>query len=249
MARQGNGFALQGRLGGLCFYKTRDGYFVRTTGSVSKARIKSDPAFARTRQHNAEFKQASHGVKTFRTAFRSLLQRIGEKGATGRLVSMMLKVIRADVINDLGLRTINDGAPQLLDGFEFNENAKLCNILIADLTASIDRKASAMTIDINAPSVARMISIPPGATHFRFFSGAAVIDFEHDAYSRATSETDCFSVTRKRMGRIHLSHTIEPRRAGHSFLLLGIEFLCIVKGVQASFGAGRHNALAIVKIG
>lgn len=249
MARQGKGFQLQGTLGGLCFYKTKDGYFVRTKTSVSKARIKSDPAYARTRQHNAEFKRAAHAVKTFRAAFRPLLQRIGNKRATGRLMSKMLTVIRFDVINPNGLRTVSNGAPKLLEGFEFNENAKLRNILMARLIASIDRKVSAMTVDIRASSVASMISIPPGTTHFRFFSGAAVIDFERDTYKVATSEIDCLPITRKKTGRILLSQTVEGCSAGHAFLLLGIEFLNIVKGTETAVAGGNYNALAIVKTG
>jgi hypothetical protein len=39
---------IEGTLDGLTFYKSKDGYMVRTKGGVSKKRIMTNPAFART---------------------------------------------------------------------------------------------------------------------------------------------------------------------------------------------------------
>ena len=46
---------LEGTLDGLTFYKSQDGYMVRTKGGVSKNRIMKDPAFKRTRENLSEF--------------------------------------------------------------------------------------------------------------------------------------------------------------------------------------------------
>ena len=46
---------LEGTLDGLTFYKSADGYLVRTKGGVSKTKIMNDPSFARTRENLCEF--------------------------------------------------------------------------------------------------------------------------------------------------------------------------------------------------
>lgn len=247
MARQTNDFQLRGSLGGLTFYKTKDGYFVRRKSSISKAKIKSHPSFELTRRNNEEFKRAGHGVKLFRWAFRALLFRIGEKGATGQLMRLMVAAIRGDEIHPGGERTLNDGETQLLEGFEFNKNAKVSNILRANLKARINRKTSLATVDIKGPCVAEMVSAPEGATHVRLFSGAAVIDFENDAFNMDRTESDCLPIDRKKTGTIRLSQKIDFSLPGHAFLLFGIEFLNVHNGIEAPVAGGNQNALAIIK--
>ena len=55
MGRQDGVVQLTGGVGNLSFYKTQDGYMARKKTGVSAKRIKSDPAFARTRENIAEF--------------------------------------------------------------------------------------------------------------------------------------------------------------------------------------------------
>ncbi len=55
MARQGGLLKVVGKLDDLSFYKSADGFLVRTKGGVSADRINSDPTFQRTRENNAEF--------------------------------------------------------------------------------------------------------------------------------------------------------------------------------------------------
>ena len=55
MAKQTGVITLEGRVGRLSFYKTKDGYLAREKGGVSKSRILNDPRFARTRENMREF--------------------------------------------------------------------------------------------------------------------------------------------------------------------------------------------------
>ena len=50
MARQSGIIKLEGKIGDLSFYKTRDGFLAREKGGVEADRIKNDPAFALTRK-------------------------------------------------------------------------------------------------------------------------------------------------------------------------------------------------------
>lgn len=49
MAKQKSIIKLEGTIGGITFLKTSDGYLAKEKSEVSKSRISSDPAFARTR--------------------------------------------------------------------------------------------------------------------------------------------------------------------------------------------------------
>jgi hypothetical protein len=58
MARQKSIIALEGTLGNITFFKSRDGYMAREKGGVNPDKIANDPAFERTRENNAEFGRA-----------------------------------------------------------------------------------------------------------------------------------------------------------------------------------------------
>ena len=55
MARQSSIIKLKGTIGGVTFYKSKDGYLAREKGGVDASRIKNDPAFQRTRENGSEF--------------------------------------------------------------------------------------------------------------------------------------------------------------------------------------------------
>src|SRR5687768_9399058 len=130
MARQTSMFQLEGSMGDFCFYKTKDGYFVRRKSSISKKRIKTDPAYAQVRKSNAEFGRAAQAGKLFRSAFRSLLVRAGVTGVSGKLTGAFLEAIQSDETHPRGQRTVSDGRPQILQGFELNQNSSLSRFLI-----------------------------------------------------------------------------------------------------------------------
>ena len=73
MARQRSIIKLDGTIGGITFYKSKDGYLAREKGGVSADRIKNDPAFQRTRENGAEFGRAGKAGKFPKTG----IQRFG----------------------------------------------------------------------------------------------------------------------------------------------------------------------------
>lgn len=63
MANQASFIKFEGKIGDLSFYKSREGYQVRTKGGVSASRIANDPNYARTRKNMAEFGRAGTASK------------------------------------------------------------------------------------------------------------------------------------------------------------------------------------------
>ena len=73
MAKLRSLIKVEGTLDDLTFYKGKEGYLVRTKGGVSANRIKSDPAFARTRENGSEFGHCATSGKILRRAVINLI--------------------------------------------------------------------------------------------------------------------------------------------------------------------------------
>jgi hypothetical protein len=248
MGRQDSVVQLTGGVGNLSFYKTQDGYLARKKSRVSAKRIRTDPAFARTRENIAEFTRSGRAAKLLRTAFSSLLHSAADNRVTSRLNGAMMKVIQADLVNPRGRRNVVDGEAVLLEGFEFNQKGSLTNTFKAIFTPSIDRATGNMTVDIPAFRSAHEIQVPEGATHFRLKAGGAAIDFENNKYSLATSEGAELPITEQTQEALQLAHAVPANSVFPLFLVFGIEFLQLVNGAYSPLNNGAFNALAIVKV-
>ena len=189
MARQKGIIKLKGTIGDITFYKTQDGHLAREKGGIEASRIKSDPAFQRTRENGSEFGRAGKAGKVLRTALRALLLNSADGRMVSRLTQQMVKVIQADLVNERGLRNVIDGEAELLIGFEFNIRGKLGTSLFASFVGGINRADGKITVDIDSFIPVNMIASPSGTTHFKIVSAGAEVDFEAETFVIATSET------------------------------------------------------------
>jgi len=248
MASQKGILSLQGTLGNIIFYKSKDGYMAREKGGLDAKRIASDPAFQRTRENNQEFGRASKAGKFLRNAVRSLLQIASDSNMISRLTKQMIRVIKADEVNRRGQRNVIDGEAGLLEGFEFNINAKLQATFYAPFTAVIDRATGILMVDIPALVPAHMIAAPGGTTHFRVNSAGVEIDFE-----QGTSVSEIESSAEIALDNINTAplthlHSVTANSTYPLFILLGVEFLQEVNGSMYPLKNGSFNALAIIKV-
>lgn len=167
MAQQKGIIPLQGTIGNITFYKSKDGYMAREKSGLNADRIANDPSFARTRENGAEFGRAGNAGKVLRSAIRALLLNTADSRMIARLTREMMKVIQADTVNERGLRNVIDGEAELLTGFEFNANSKLGTVLFAPFTQSINRVTGVLEINIPSFIPVNMIAAPSGATHYK----------------------------------------------------------------------------------
>lgn len=225
MARQEGHILLTGAVGNLSFYKSRGGYFVRRKSGVSGDRIKTDPAYARTRENIAGFRRAVLATKLFRTAFRSLIRCAADNRVSSRLTGAMIRVIQGDAVNARGLRNVMSGNLALLERFEFNKNSILSSTFSAPFTASIDRATGILNVDVPSFIPKNEMSFPRGATHFRLKAGGAAIDFESNGYSVNTAESADLPIGQEAVGSSRLRLTLPPASIHPVFLVFGIEFL------------------------
>lgn len=159
-----------------------------------------------------------------------------------------LEEVSADQVNARGQRNVIDGEAALIEGFEFNVNAKLLKTFFAPFTGTIDRATGILLVEIPAFVPGNVISRPEGATHVRLKAAGAAIDFEAATYAVATSESAEIPLTQDLQQALQLSHAVPAASEAPLFLVFGVEFLQLVNGVQYPLKNGAFNAMAIVKV-
>ncbi|SDX73915.1 hypothetical protein [Flavobacterium degerlachei] len=248
MARQKGIIKLKGTIGDITFYKTKDGHLAREKGGVDASRIKSDPAFQRTRENGAEFGRAGKAGKTLRTAFRTLLINSADSRIVSRLTQSMIKVIQADLVNERGLRNVIDGEAELLVGFDFNINGKLGTTLFVPFVGTIDRVAGEISIAIDPFVPANMIAAPGGTTHYKIISAGAEINFEAETFVVSSSETAIQPWDSAAVVAINQLNAVTPNSVSPLFLALGLEFYQEVNGKMYPLKNGAYNPLSLVQV-
>ncbi len=248
MARQKGIIKLKGSIGDVSFYKTQDGYLAREKGGVDKERIKNDPAFQRTRENGAEFGRAGSATRILRTAFRPLLLKTSDGRVTSRLTKEMMKVVKADQVNARGERNVLDGELELLQGFEFNINGRLGATMYAPYDATIDRATGAAAVNIPDFIPQNAIAYPQGATHVKFVSAGAEINFEEDSFNLVTSESAEIVIGPQNEAAVNLANALPAGSVSPLFLAFGIEFYQEVNGVFYPLKNGAYNALSLVTV-
>jgi hypothetical protein len=248
MARQKGIIKLEGTIGDISFYKSKDGHLARTKGGVEADRIRSDPAFQRTRENGKEFGKAGKAGRLLRTSLRQYLQNAADSRMVSRLTREMLKVIKSDPVNERGERTVLDGDLTMLKGFEFNIGGKLASTFYTSYEVTVDRVTGELKIDVPSFSPASAIASPEGASHLRLISAGAAVDFNEESYQAAASQSDKIELNQANTPLIELTNQLPADVTGPLFLVLGVEFFQSINGVSYPLKNGKFNSLALIEV-
>lgn len=248
MPKQKGPLKLQGTLGDITFLKTKDGFLVKEKSAISGQRIATDPAFQRTRENNAEFGRAGKAGKTLRNAVRTLMQNAKDRRVSSRLTTEMIRVLQADITNTRGMRNVIDGEAELLEGFDFNVNAKLGTTIFAPFTTNIDRVVGTLTVDVPSFTPLERIVAPAGTTHFKIVSMGAEVDFENETFITDTKESGILPWDNAATATLNLINAVTAASTHPLFLLFGIQFYQHVNGTNYPLKNGAFNALSLVKV-
>lgn len=248
MARQRGVIKIDGTIDDLTFYKTSDGYLVRSRGGVSAERIATDPAFARTRENGMEFSRAGKASKLLRTVFRTQLQNARGKRTPSRLTQELMRVIHTDAGNPRGMRTVQGGELSLLLDFDFNDRSQLGSVLFADYTATINRATGAATVSLPDIVPVNDIVAPAGATHFILHVAAAEVDFESEVYKVVSEATELQEFDASTITAQDLTCSLPAASTLDLVLIMGIEFFQKVSNEYYSLKNGGYNALTVVAV-
>jgi len=248
MARQKSILKLQGTIGGISFYKSRDGYLAREKGGVDASRIANDPGFARTRENGAEFGNSATSGKLLRDAVRALGKDASDGRVTSRLTQIMAQIKNMDEANARGERHVGEGmakeeAKALLLGFNFNVNAALGTVFYKAF--EVDTETGEIKIAELNPQ--KDISLPSGASHIILKSGFASINFLTGESEMIVSAPVRLAVNAE-VQAVSLKPATVPALEGTNFILLSIDFIQEVNNVDYSLNNNAYNVLAIVSV-
>lgn len=248
MARQKGIVKLQGTIGDVSFYKSKDGYLAREKGGVDGDRIKNDPAFARTRENGSEFGRAGKAGKLIRTAFRPLILKTGDSKLTSRLTKQMLKVIQADTTNPRGERTVDAGDLELIQNFDFNINGRLEATLYAPFDVVVDRAAGTATIDIPAFTPTNSLAYPQGATHLRMVAAVSEVNFDTEEFTYNSGQSADMEISAVEVAASQLALAFNANSEDTLMVVFGIDFYQSVNGQMYAMKNGSYNCLALVEV-
>lgn len=242
MAKQTGHHKLQGTVGDVTYYETKDGFFARekrTPKKVTNSRIK---------ENMQEFARAMRGAKLIRTTFATFIDEIKDFYFTRRLASEMNKVIKADRLNLRGFRNISDGDIELIQGFEVNTDMALTTAFKAKIVPSIDRATGIMKVDFPDQVTASLISKPEGASHFRLRIGGASINFDTSEHLFTQTAGAYIPLTNLGISVPSLEVQLPAAIADPLILALGVSFYQEVNGAYYLVGDTFSNAVAFVAI-
>lgn len=248
MATQKGIIPIQGTVGNLTFYKSDGTFNVRQKSSLDAKRIANDPKFQRTRENGQEFSRAGNAAKVFRATFNTLLQRIGDRRVTARLVQKLHKALKADVDSLRGQRTVESGNVLIMQGFDFNAASKLESTFYAPFVAAIDRASGTASVEIPAMRPNGSISAPKGCTHYTISVAAAEVDFEEGTFVQRSTDSDELPLTDNEQEALTLAVQLTPESTRHIFLVLSIEFFQQLNNKYYLLSNGSHAAMQVVAV-
>ncbi|UKM63644.1 hypothetical protein GSB9_00187 [Flavobacteriaceae bacterium GSB9] len=248
MAKVNSIIKIEGTLDELTFYKSQDGYMVRTKGGVSKNRILNDPAFARTRENGTEFGGVATSGKRLRRAISALLADAKDNRTTSRLTQVLSKVKNEDLTSVRGQRNVATGLDTAmgkawLKGFNFNKHATLDSVLQA--TYSLNTSTGEVVINNLVPS--QQLSVPDGATHVGFSCAFLNLDLVNDVKDLQVSPVVNLPINGTATA-VTLTPPDSAAGSGHNFFFLKTAFFQEINGLQYPLNNGSFNALQLIEV-
>ncbi len=248
MAKQKGIIKLKGTMGDVTYYRTADGYMAREKGGIERNRIMNDPAFKRTRENGQEFGTAGKGGQLIRKSQRILLRQVGDKRVTGRLVQVLMRIVKSDGVNERGLRTIQDGDMDQLKGFEFNQKGKLTTVFFTGFFPIFDRASGAFDVDVADFVPNEAIDAPRGTTHIQLSAGVSSLDFTARTFEEGHIVSPIIPYDNQTQAAFTLSASVPAATTLPVIGVVGVSFFQEVNGQMYPLRNGVFNALSIVTV-
>lgn len=219
-----------------------------SSGGLTADRIKNDPLFERTRENMAEFSRAGKAAKLMRSIFRDVTINAKDKITQARLLKVMSRTITTDPVNERGARTVNNGDPLQLQGFNFNVRAGISDSLFVRCPVSFNRASGEVTVNIPAFIPRNMVQQARGTTHFRIVAAAAAINFDTEQYEYAMQGTPELPYNSDPVQAAALTLALPANSKDTVVAVLGIEYYQRVNTRSYALKSGDHNATSIVLV-
>ena len=220
----------------------------KKTAKVNRRRVLTDPVFELTRQNNAEFARACKANRLLRRAFAIAIPDMADRYVSGRLTKIMFKILQTDSVNGRGERRVTKGELGMLEGFNFNRDTSLQNVLLAPYSVTINHDVTQVTISFPSFMPKAMIETSSGANACKLTGIAASLSLEEETWPVDPVQTDLMDLKQYPRELLQLQLPVREYKNTHAIVIaLGIEFF---HGIHNQYKAieKKHNALAVVKV-
>jgi hypothetical protein len=160
MAKLHATFSLTGPLAGLSLYRRKDldGTFARTRTTISKERLRTDPAFTNTRRCATEGGGRSRGARWIRRVLQPL-EAVRDHNWAGALTGALTPLQRLDTEGPYGQRSLLFSAHgPLLEGYPLSRRSPWESLVRTPLVCTVDKEAQSARVALPA--------LLPGSTFF-----------------------------------------------------------------------------------
>ncbi|MBC7884698.1 MAG: hypothetical protein H7X99_04445 [Saprospiraceae bacterium] len=249
MAKQIGIIKIKGTIDGITFYTSKNQDLARKKGGASKERIATEKEFQRTRENSSEFGMATQAGKLFRNALLGMIRTSSDYQVTSRVAKLMTQIKDLDHNSIRGQRHVADGikTPEgkaILQGFNFNENAPLKNILLKNYTLDV----ISGQLDITGLYPGKDVEIAPGATHITIRSAWTKIDFGKDITKTEFSEVVTLPIE-DIAHDVHLSFESAPSLTDAiGVFVLQILFWQELNGSMYFLNNTNHNCMEVIGV-
>ena len=239
---------LEGTLDGLTFYKSQDGYMVRTKGGISKSRMLKDPAFKRTRENFKQFGLNAKAGSLLRDSVGPMLSKAKDSKLSSRMMKLMNEIKNFDSTSVRGNRSVYLGletaeGKQMLKGLDFNGRAHLQSVLNANF--SVDTATG--VLEIPDFTTQEQLSATESATHVSFRTAFVNLNFDTGSFNTSYSPVVMLPIDLSK-ATVTLTPEAVPAGDGIQLHLLLIEFYQEMNGVHYPLLNGAHNVLNLVEV-
>lgn len=246
MGKQRGAIVIDGKVGGLSFYKSRYGDIVRAIGTVPKEKIVRDPKYAARRDAMSEFGYASRVGKLMRMAVQQHFRPGAEGSTNSRLTASIVRAIKADPIHERGKRRLTAHNADMLKGFCWREGLSMSRVMRTAYSISMGNEA-ALTISDLVP--AEDIVAGAGATHADIVLLAAAID--PDGNTQVSTAASCGLIDLKERTAMAIRLNCALPAAGSGIILMagiGLQPYQEVSGQMAKLAEGVAFELCYVGV-
>lgn len=238
-------FNISGKVGDLVFCRTGNGVVVRScTNTLTKKRVQTDPAFARTRENMAEFGRAARYGRLIRNSFQPLINDRWRRELTGRVVRQIRQAFEADTDHQRGQRDFCAAGLQVLEGFEFSKDHRFRNLFPVPVSVRVGKKRDSVIMTSDYFVASPIFNLPAGADHYQVVLVAASIVFESGS-TAVNSASTSFLVPDKKKRRISLKCSVQGLSGAILLVGAGIRFARDVNGTKIP--TGTSDAAVIMK--
>ena len=141
-----------------------------------------------------------------------------------------------------------DGVLSVLEGFNFNRDTNLQNVLKAPYSVTFNQEAMLATVSFPSIIPKAMIVTTSGANTFMLTAMAASLHLEKETFPVEPVQTGLLDISLQPHENLQLKLPVIEHQPDHTIIVaLGIEFVHrIRRSIQQA--EKKYNALAVVKV-